>query len=61
MTDSRRLNKEDQARVDAYLSRPNHQVERKPFKPWLLLGIILAVMIALSLFSYVLGYINGVV
>ncbi len=61
MTDKNRLNQEDQARVDAYLSRPNHQVQRKPFRLWLLLGGIVIVMTALSLFSYVLAYLHGVV
>ena len=56
-----KLSQEDQARVEAYLSRPNHQVERKPFRPWLLLAIILGVMTGLSLLSYLLAYLHGVV
>ncbi len=61
MTDKNRLNEEDQARVDAYLNRPNHQVQRKPFRPWLLLGGIVVVMTVLSVFSYFLAYLHGVV
>lgn len=55
------LGPEDQARVEKYLNRPIHQVERKPFRPWLLMGVIVAFMTAMSLFSYFLAYINGVV
>jgi len=55
------LNPEDQARVDQYLSRPNHRVERKPFRLWLLLGVIVLVLTGLSLFSYLLAYLHGVI
>ena len=58
---NRQLSTEDQARVEQYLQRPNHQVERKPFRPWLLLGVIVAVMTVLSLFSYWLAWVQGVV
>lgn len=61
MTYKKQLNDEDQARVDSYLSRPNHQIERKPFRPWLLLFVIVLVMTALSVFSYLLAYWYGVV
>ena len=56
-----KLNEEDLARVEKYLSSPNHQIERKPFRMWLLLGVILLVMTGLSLFSYFLAYLYGVV
>ena len=61
MADKRQLNDEDLARVERYLNRPNHQVERKPFRPWLLLLVIVAVMTGLSLFSYLLAYLHDVV
>jgi hypothetical protein len=61
MIDKPQLDDEDLARVDKYLSRPNHQVDRKPFRPWLLLGVIFIVMTVLSLFSYLLAYLHGVV
>ena len=61
MSAEKRLNDEDLSRVQSYLSRPNHQVERKPFRPWLLLSIIMGAMIGLSLFSYLLAYLHGVV
>lgn len=61
MSEKNILNAEDQARVDDYLSRPTHQVERKPFRPWLMMGVVVLVMIFLSIFSYILAYIHGVI
>ncbi|MHA6492519.1 DUF3094 family protein [Pseudomonas borbori] len=50
-----RLNPDDQKRVDDYLSAPQHQVERRPFKVWSLLLIILATVIGLGLLSRLLS------
>lgn len=50
-----RLNPEDQRRVEHYLSAPQHQVERQPFRPWLLLIVVLAVVIGLGLLSRLLA------
>ncbi|MNR49072.1 hypothetical protein D3C85_1683990 [compost metagenome] len=50
-----RLNPEDQRRVDQYLQAPQHQVERKPFRPWLLLVLVVAVTIGLGLISRLLS------
>lgn len=50
-----RLNPEDQRRVEHYLSAPQHQVERQPFRPWLLLVVVLAVVIGLGLLSRLLA------
>ncbi|WP_194789079.1 DUF3094 family protein [Pseudomonas sp. UFMG81] len=50
-----RLNPEDQRRVDEYLSAPQHQVERKPFRPLLLLLLVVAVTIGLGLLSRLLS------
>ncbi len=61
MMKENKLSAEDQARVDSYLSRPNHQVERKPFRPLLLLGATLIILTALSLFSYAIAWWHGVV
>ena len=33
-----RLSPEDQQKVEQYLSSPVHQVERAPFKPWLMMA-----------------------
>ncbi|QGZ29898.1 DUF3094 family protein [Stutzerimonas stutzeri] len=51
-----RLNPEDQKRVDQYLSAPQHQVERQPFRPWLLLVLVLVVVIGLGLLSRFLSH-----
>ncbi len=50
-----RLNPEDQKRVDEYLSAPQHQVERRPFRPWLLLLLVLVVVLGLGLLSRLLS------
>lgn len=50
-----RLSSEDQQRVEQYLSAPQHQVERQPFRPWRLLLIVVAVTIGLGLLSRVLA------
>ena len=46
-----RLSPEDQQKVDQYLSAPQHQVERQPFRVWRLLGVVLVVVIGLGLLS----------
>ena len=50
-----RLNPEDQKRVDEYLRAPQHQVERRPFRPWLLLLLVLVVVTGLGLLSRLLS------
>ncbi|QBF28504.1 DUF3094 family protein [Pseudomonas tructae] len=50
-----RLNPEDQRRVDEYLRAPQHQVERKPFRPWLLLVLVVVVTVVLGLLSRLLS------
>lgn len=52
---SSRLNPEDQQRVDDYLSAPQHQVKRQPFRPSLLLALVLSVVLGLGLLSRLLG------
>lgn len=52
---SSRLSPDDQARVDLYLSAPEHRVERQPFRPWRLLLIILAIVIGLGILSRLLS------
>lgn len=44
----RKLSDEDMARVDEYLSSPIHQVERKPYRPWLLLLVLWVVVVAMG-------------
>ncbi|MGL4315533.1 MAG: DUF3094 domain-containing protein [Pseudomonas sp.] len=50
-----RLSPEDQQRVDQYLSAPQHQVERQPFRPWRLLLLTLGVVIVLGILSRLLA------
>jgi len=50
-----RLKPEDQQRVDEYLRAPQRQVERQPFRPWLLLLVVLVVVIGLGLLSRLLS------
>jgi hypothetical protein len=52
---SSRLNPDDQKRVEHYLSAPQHQVERKPFKVWRLLLIIVIATIGLGVLSRLLS------
>jgi hypothetical protein len=56
-----KLSPEDQARVDAVIARGVNSVERKPFRVWLLLGVIMIVLTVLSFFSYFLAWVYGVV
>ncbi|PHN31760.1 DUF3094 family protein [Pseudomonas sp. ICMP 460] len=53
-----RLKPDDQQRVEEYLQRSQNQVERKPFRPWLLLGVVLVVVIGLGLPSRLLSYLT---
>ena len=55
------LTEEDQARLNYYFSAPNHQLKRKPFRPWLLLTIIILVLTLLSGASYLIAWRQGVV
>jgi hypothetical protein len=52
---------EDQEKVNRYLSASIHQVERKPFRPLLLLGVIMASMGVLTLVAWLLARSHGVV
>jgi hypothetical protein len=46
---------EDQARVDEVLSRGIYKVDRKPFRPWLLLTILIGVLCLVSIAGYFVG------
>ncbi|MCU1718133.1 DUF3094 domain-containing protein [Pseudomonas sp. 5P_3.1_Bac2] len=52
---SSRLSPDDQQRVEQYLSAPQHQVPRQPFKVWRLLFITLGIVVALGLISRLLA------
>ncbi|MES2871903.1 MAG: DUF3094 family protein [Pseudomonadota bacterium] len=53
---SSRLNPDDQQRVEEYLRLPQHQVERRPFRPWMLLAVVVMVVIGMGLLSRFLSY-----
>ena len=53
---SSRLNPDDQKHVEEYLLLPQNQVERRPFRPWLLLGVVVIAVIAMGLLSRLLSY-----
>jgi hypothetical protein len=55
---SSRLNPEDQRRVEEYLQAPQHRVERRPFRPWLLLILVAGVVVGLGLLSRLLSYLT---
>ncbi|WP_105102843.1 DUF3094 family protein [Microbulbifer pacificus] len=57
----KKLSEEDQARVDRYLRSGYNDVERKPFRPILLLVIIVGVLTLLSLLSLLIAQTKGVV
>jgi hypothetical protein len=52
---SSRKSPDDQKRVDQYLSAPQHQVSRQPFKVWRLLLIVLVSVIGLGILSRLLS------
>lgn len=53
-----RLNPDDQQHVEEYLQLSQNQVERKPFRPWLLLAVVLVAVIGLGLLSRFLSYLT---
>ena len=55
-----RLYPEDQAKVDEFVSRGVNSVERKPFKPFRLLFILMTIVIFLSVFSQLLARWAGI-
>jgi iron complex outermembrane receptor protein len=58
--EDRELHPEDQARVDAFLKRGVNSVERKPFRPILLMIMLIAVVGGLSLLSQWIAKLAGV-
>ncbi len=43
-----KLSSEDIKRVEKYLASPIHQVERKPFRPWLMMAMLVATVMSLG-------------
>lgn len=55
MNNKTKLYPEDQQRVDEFLTRGINSVDRKPFKPFKLLAILLVMVTGLSVFSLLLA------
>ena len=53
-----RLKPDDQERVEEYLQLSQNRVERKPFRPWLLLCVVLVVVVGLGALSRLLSYLT---
>ena len=53
-----RLKPDDQERVEEYLQLSQNRVERKPFRPWLLLCVVLVVVVGLGVLSRLLSYLT---
>ncbi|AZE71064.1 hypothetical protein C4K00_0818 [Pseudomonas synxantha] len=53
-----RLNPDDQQHVEEYLQLSQNRVKRKPFRPWLLLCVVLVVVIGLGVLSRLLSYLT---
>ena len=56
---NRQLSDEDMARIEEYLSISVNQVERKPYRPWLLLLVLWVVVAALGGVSLLFAWMNG--
>ena len=54
--DEVRLKPEDQARVDGFLERGVNAVERKPFRPGLLIILLIVVVMGFSALSQGIAY-----
>lgn len=55
-----RLYPEDQKKVDEFLSRGVNSVERKPFRVWIMIVLLLAVVTGFSLLSQLIARLAGV-
>ncbi len=55
-----RLYPEDQARVDEFLKRGVNSVERKPFKPFRMILLLIAVVTFFSILSQMIASWSGV-
>ncbi|MDA8647012.1 DUF3094 domain-containing protein [Porticoccaceae bacterium] len=55
MFEENKLSKEDQQRVDEFLARGVNDIERQPFRPLRLLGVIWIVVAALGFISWYIG------
>ena len=54
--DQAKLSPEDLARVQQYLSSPIHSVERKPFRPWMMMLALVSVVVILGVLSQLIAW-----
>jgi len=59
MSEKNKLSAQDMQRVDKYLNSGFNTTERKPFRVWVLLGIIWAVVAVLGGISWYIGQQSG--
>ena len=55
MFEENKLSREDQAKVDEYLQTGFNGIERRPFRPLRLLGVIWIIVAALGFISWYIG------
>ncbi|MDX9874958.1 MAG: DUF3094 family protein [Spongiibacteraceae bacterium] len=60
MKQHNQLYPEDQARVDEYLRTGFNSVERKPFRPWIMMAMWIAVVASFSGLSLLIARLAGV-
>ena len=60
MNEPRKLSDEDLARVQQYLNAPGNRRERAPFRPWLLMAVLMLVVTLLSAISMFYAWQHGV-
>ena len=59
MAKENRLYPEDQAKVDEFLRKGVNSVERKPFRPLLLLAVLFVIVSGISLFALTMAEMSG--
>ncbi|MDG0978354.1 MAG: DUF3094 family protein [Halieaceae bacterium] len=58
--DEPRLNPEDQAKVDEFCNRGVNSVERKPFKPFRMMLLLIGVTVVFSVLSQMIAKWSGI-
>lgn len=59
MAKENRLYPEDQAKVDEFLKKGVNSVERKPFRPLLLLAVLFVIVSGISFFALTMAEMSG--
>ena len=54
--DPKLYTKEELKAVEEYINAPEHQVKRQPFKPWVMMAGLLAVVLVLGGGSLLIGW-----